>query len=84
MENTWLENHCDGSGPHSKYFPNILPRGKNIVKKYPLGGRGNAILCHACWIKENKFNYERGKETGEPENFPQHSWYTAETYAEES
>ncbi len=64
-------NNCDGDWCASNYGP---------VKIYPLGGSGNLILCHACWAHENKFRYHRGKETKEPDNWPQHNWYAAELY----
>ena len=53
------------------------------VRVYPIGGGGNLILCHACWAHENQYNFNRGKETRCPENFPQHDWATAKTYPEE-
>lgn len=50
------------------------------VRLYPMGGEGNAILCHACWAHENIFRFNRGNETGEPQNWPQHNWHAAEMY----
>jgi hypothetical protein len=50
------------------------------VRVYPLGGGGNLILCHACWAHENRYRYNRGKETKAPENWPQVNWATAVTY----
>jgi hypothetical protein len=50
------------------------------VRVYPLGGGANLILCQACWAHENRYRYERGRETGHPEDFPQRDWTTAETY----
>ena len=66
--NNW---NCDGD--HCR-----LPNGE--VRVYPIGAGGNLILCHACWAHENRYNYERGRDTGCPENFPQHNWYAAEVY----
>lgn len=52
-----------------------------IVKVYPLGAGGNLILCHSCWAHENRYRFERGRETGEPQNWPQRDWYNnAEVY----
>lgn len=62
--------NCDGAGPHNE----------GEVRLYPIGGGGNLILCHTCWANENKFNYNRGRETGEPGNFPQHNWFEAKIY----
>jgi hypothetical protein len=70
---TQIENECNGSGPHTG----------TEVRKYPLGGAGNLHLCFACWVRENKFNYERGRETKCPENFPQRNWFTATKINEE-
>lgn len=54
------------------------------VRVYPIGGAGNAILCRACFAAENRYRYERGRETGEPENWPQVAWETAKVYGVES
>lgn len=50
------------------------------VKLYPLGSGANLILCHSCWAHENKFRYNRGRETRNPSNWPQHDWAAAEVY----
>jgi hypothetical protein len=50
------------------------------VRVYPLGGGANLIVCLACWVHENKYRYERGKETGRPEDWPQQNWNKAEIY----
>ncbi len=50
------------------------------VRLYPLGTgplHGNLILCRACFAHENAYNRARGRETGAPENFPEHAWDTA-------
>jgi hypothetical protein len=54
------------------------PRGD--VRVYPLGGGGNLILCHACWAHENRYRYNRGVETKNPDAWPQHDWAKAENY----
>jgi hypothetical protein len=64
-------NNCDGSGPHSG----------TQVRVYPLGAGGNLILCFSCWARENRYRYERGREHGRPEDWPQVNWYEAEIYA---
>lgn len=51
------------------------------VRVYPLGGGGNLILCAACWAHENRYRAARGRETGEPSNWPQMEWPKAEVYA---
>lgn len=50
------------------------------VRVYPLGGDGNAILCLACFAHENRYRYERGRETQRPEDWPQVNWSTAKVY----
>lgn len=68
-----MENYnCDGSGPHS--------RGE--VRVYPLGSGGNLILCVSCWVRENKYRFERGKETN-ADLWPQENWDTAKKYGED-
>jgi hypothetical protein len=52
------------------------------VRVYPLGGGGNQIFCLACWAHENLYRFERARETGQPENWPQENWYTAKRYPE--
>ena len=63
--------YCDGS--------NCRTSGGE-VRVYPLGGGGNLILCAACFNAENRYRRERGRETGEPSNWPEVSWETAEHY----
>lgn len=55
-------------------------RADGEVRVYPIGGSGNLILCLDCWQHENRYNRDRGRETGAPENFPEHDWYTARVY----
>ena len=62
---------CDGSHCRSD---------AGEVRLYPLGAGGNLILCHACWATENRYRYERGRETRAPENWPQENWYEAKVY----
>lgn len=50
------------------------------VRVYPLGAGGNLILCRACWAHENRYRYERGRETSRPDDWPQLSWEKAEVY----
>lgn len=50
------------------------------VRTYPLGGGANLILCQACWAHENRYRYERGRDTGCPENWPQVDWFKCEEY----
>lgn len=60
---------CDGAGKHSG----------STVKRYPIGGDGDAILCFSCWVAENRYRYERGKELGQdPALWPQQNWYDAD------
>lgn len=73
MKRGFVENHCDGAGPHSG----------EVVKRYPMGGGGFAILCIRCWANENRFRYERGKETGQPQNWPQPNWHKFDPYKPE-
>ena len=63
--------NCDGSHCHGQH---------GEVRVYPLGAGGNLILCHTCWAHENRYRYERGRETGHPENFPQINWDNGERY----
>ncbi len=53
------------------------------VRVYPLGGSGNLILCIVCWAHENRYRFERGRETGAPENWPQENWFAAKVYSTE-
>jgi hypothetical protein len=48
------------------------------TRKYPLGAGGNLILCQACFAHENQYRHIRGVQTGEPANWPQVNWNTAE------
>lgn len=50
------------------------------VRVYPLGSGGNLILCMACAAHENRYRYQRAKETRRPEDFPQVNWHACEVY----
>lgn len=66
-----INPNCDGSHCLSKTAE---------VRRYPLGGGANLILCAACFRHENRYRSERAKETGCPENWPQVAWETAKPY----
>ena len=53
------------------------------VRRYPLGGGGYLVLCIACAAYENHQRYIRGRETGQPENFPQANWFSCTVYGAE-
>ncbi|MPZ19545.1 MAG: hypothetical protein GEV06_16735 [Luteitalea sp.] len=53
------------------------------VRVYPLGAGGNLILCIACFAHENRYHYNRGHETGRPDDWPHVNWNTAEKYPQE-
>ena len=63
--------NCDGEHCTS-------PAGE--VRLYPLGGGANLILCQACAAHENKYRYERGRATGQPNKWPQINWFQCEVY----
>lgn len=71
----WYKNECDGTGPHGGIDNQHVE-----TRIYPIGGGGNLILCWKCFVKENRYNYERGRETKTPENFKQVNFYNAEIY----
>lgn len=71
----FLRNNCDGSGPHN---------GPAEVRVRSIGGGGNLILCMACWERENRYCFERARETHSPGNWPQQDWDYAEIYVTES
>jgi hypothetical protein len=41
----YVDNHCDGSGPHTG----------GEVRVLPYGGGGNLILCYSCYRKEIRY-----------------------------
>jgi hypothetical protein len=73
-----MNPNCDGAGPHDP----------GEVRRYPLGGGANLILCFRCWVRENKYRFERatvddnGLRRKNPEHnlWPQADWATAEVY----
>jgi hypothetical protein len=70
---TTINHNFNCSGSHCRE-----PDGE--VRVYPLGGGGNLILCFACFASENRFRYDRGRETKDPANWPQVNWFGAEIY----
>jgi hypothetical protein len=50
------------------------------VRVYPLGHGANLILCITCAAHENFYRFQRAKDTGQPENFPQVNWFTCEVF----
>ena len=53
------------------------------VRVYPLGGGGNLILCQSCFAHENRYRFNKGREYGRPDDWPQVNWSTAKPYPEE-
>ena len=53
------------------------------VRVYPTGGGSNLILCQSCAAHENRYRYERGRDTGRPADFPQVNWFACAVYGEE-
>lgn len=68
MASNW---NCDGSGPHTV----------GEVKKLPLPGAANLILCRACWRRELQYRIARNKELAAENRFPLPEWDYAENYA---
>lgn len=65
-------DRCDGEGPHSVRLG---------VRKYPLGGGGNAILCIKCVQRENEFRTHMRQQKGaQPGAFPSQPWPTLAIY----
>lgn len=67
----WL---CDGSGPHSA---------DPEVRRYPLGGGANLILCRACTARENSYRRDRRNDRANPVDpaaFPNQPWQTLKVY----
>lgn len=65
---------CDGAGPHSD---------NPEVRRYPLGGGSNAILCRACVNRENHYRAERRADKANPVDpaaFPHQAWADLEIY----
>lgn len=66
--------NCDGSGPHSG----------QPVRKLPIGGGGNAILCKACYQREIQFRKERNRELGNDAQFDLPEWESLSVHGEEN
>jgi hypothetical protein len=49
-----------------------------VVRRYPIGGGSSLNLCRTCAAHENRFRFERGRDTGQPQNWPQVNWYQCE------
>jgi hypothetical protein len=64
-----INPNCDGS--HCRH-------GHKEVRQYPLSSGSNLCLCLPCFANANMYRYNRAKETGRPEDWPQVSWATAE------
>lgn len=54
------------------------------VRVYPLGGGANLILCFECFAHENEYRWQRGEDTGRPEDWPQVKWFDSKTYPEDA
>ena len=64
-----INPNCDGSHCRPGY---------KEVRQYPLGDNGSLYLCLPCFANENVRRYQRAKETGRSEDWPQVHWSTAE------
>lgn len=64
--------NCDGD--HCRYV-----RGE--VRKLPLGGGANAILCRTCWAHEMAFRIKRNMELSKDCWFDLPRWEDLEVYA---
>lgn len=64
-----INPNCDGA--HCRH-------GYKEVRKYPAIGGVDLYLCLPCFANANMYRYNRAKETGREENWPQVSWATAE------
>jgi hypothetical protein len=70
-----------GMQVHSRYCEGdhcCEPNGE--VRVYPLLFAARVILCHACWERENRYRYGRGKELGCPEHWLTRDWEAAQRY----
>ena len=52
------------------------------IRRYPLGGGSHLLLCISCAAYENHHRFIRGRETGQPKNWPQVNWFTCEVHKE--
>ena len=64
-----INPNCDGSHCRAGY---------KEVRKYPAIGGADLYLCLPCFANANMYRYNRAKETGRGEDWPQVSWSTAE------
>ena len=64
-----INPNCDGS--HCRH-------GYKEIRKYPSAGEGDLYLCLPCFADANMYRYNRAKETGRGEDWPQVSWSSAE------
>lgn len=63
--------NCDGahcSQPHG------------IIKKLPLGGGANLLLCRSCFDNEMRYRKQRALDTKAPENWKILNWEDLEIY----
>jgi len=67
---SWIENNCDGSGPHSG----------DHTRRLPTGGGSNLILCQGCFRKEIAFRFIRNKELEPQNHYPTPQWKELEAY----
>jgi hypothetical protein len=70
---TYSNSNCDSQGSSGDCTP-------GTVRRYPLGGNAGLILCLHHWAQENKYRFNRGRETGRPEDWPQEDWAQGEVY----
>ena len=52
------------------------------VRVLPLGGDGNAILCHRCYCVEMLYRRERNKELGQDVQYALLAWESLDVYRE--
>jgi hypothetical protein len=64
--------NCDGSGPCSPGQVRLLPTGRG----------GNAILCHACFVREVLWRQQRNRELGAAGQFDTPAWSQCEVYGD--
>ncbi len=64
-------DRCDGEGHHAQ----------GQVRKYPLGGGSNAILCIKCVQRENEYRAEMRQQKGVQSGaYPSQPWPTLAIY----
>jgi hypothetical protein len=62
--------NCDGGGPHAP----------GEVRLLSTGGDSNAILCHACYLRELQWRRIRNLELAEHMKFKLPAWSELEPY----